>query len=262
MTGRRKPLRRLDKALTALRKHLPELVRWFMIQHESRILLLHARAPPDTAEERRHPGGRVPPLGQVHIDFMVASIQAQTRREGRRHVGPPRVWLVRPRRGQHLAAAGTYATAQLRNGRSVGGGVLQALEMDKRHTRPRKYKCACTLAGRGPQWTEHGSQRRRREHTTSAMMLERVAVVSPQQQLLLQQQHCPHHQQQQQHKQQQQQQQQNEAEEGDNDHNNGGDDSRLPPPPPVVRLNLALEVNVGSVLDISKTACPPPCTKR
>ncbi len=33
---------RLDKALAALRKHLPELVRWFTIQHESRILLVHA----------------------------------------------------------------------------------------------------------------------------------------------------------------------------------------------------------------------------
>ncbi len=28
--------------LAALRKHLPELVRWFTIQHESRILLVHA----------------------------------------------------------------------------------------------------------------------------------------------------------------------------------------------------------------------------
>ena len=33
---------RLDKALAALRKHLPELVRWFTIQHESRISLVHA----------------------------------------------------------------------------------------------------------------------------------------------------------------------------------------------------------------------------
>ena len=33
---------RLDKALAALRKYLPELVRWFSIQHESHILLLHA----------------------------------------------------------------------------------------------------------------------------------------------------------------------------------------------------------------------------
>ncbi len=33
---------RLDKALAALRKHLPELVRWFTIQQESRILLVHA----------------------------------------------------------------------------------------------------------------------------------------------------------------------------------------------------------------------------
>ncbi len=32
----------LDKALATLRKHLPELVRWFTIQHESRILLVHA----------------------------------------------------------------------------------------------------------------------------------------------------------------------------------------------------------------------------
>ncbi len=51
--------------------------------------------------------------------------QAQTRREGRRHVGQPRVRLVRPHRGQHLAAAGAYATAQLRDGRGVGGGLLQ-----------------------------------------------------------------------------------------------------------------------------------------
>ena len=33
---------RLDKALAALRKYMPELVRWFSIQHESRILLVHA----------------------------------------------------------------------------------------------------------------------------------------------------------------------------------------------------------------------------
>jgi hypothetical protein len=33
---------RLDKALAALRNHLPELVRWFTIQHESRISLVHA----------------------------------------------------------------------------------------------------------------------------------------------------------------------------------------------------------------------------
>jgi hypothetical protein len=34
---------RLDKALAALRKHRPELVRWFTIRHDSRILLARRR---------------------------------------------------------------------------------------------------------------------------------------------------------------------------------------------------------------------------
>ena len=33
---------RLDKALAALRKYMPELVRWFSIEHESCTLLVHA----------------------------------------------------------------------------------------------------------------------------------------------------------------------------------------------------------------------------
>jgi hypothetical protein len=103
-----------------------------------------AEAPPETAEERRHPGGGQQPLRQVHVEFMVAY------------------------RRRHAARAGDTSGSHV-------CGWCGHVETNISHLRAHMQRSNCATAGawvaeyyrgaiaiRELQWTEHGSQHQRR----------------------------------------------------------------------------------------------------